>query len=140
MIPRPSPVMAATSGTWLVLTTAYAARMPGSDTAAASSDELRKSRRFILVLRCSKDGRFRTTSGVLAPWIVWVSCPVGLVARDRTPSAGIDARRHRAHGDAAFHRADTDTQVASDTLGVDHLRSEERRVGKECRSRWSRYQ
>jgi len=39
--------MAATSATLSVPTTAYAVRNPGTETAAASSEEFRKSRRFM---------------------------------------------------------------------------------------------
>src|SRR5262245_53777599 len=45
--------------------------------------------------------------------------PVGFLARDRAAGARIDARRHRTHGDALFHRTDADAQVAPDALGID---------------------
>ena len=40
---------------------------------------------------------------------------------------------------ATLHAAPSDTRVSMDTTVVLLARSEERRVGKECRSRWSPY-
>src|SRR5687767_15390721 len=46
-----------------------------------------------------------------------------------------------AHGSVRVEVADTGTGIAPENLQLifDPLRSEERRVGKECRSRWSPY-
>ena len=38
----------------------------------------------------------------------------------------------------AFESAETRETIAEDDVTI-HVRSEERRVGKECRSRWSPY-
>jgi len=39
----------------------------------------------------------------------------------------------------AFDPTGSNARCGSDVLSVNELRSEERRVGKECRSRWSPY-
>jgi len=49
----------------------------------------------------------------------------------------------RAFGDAYFNLlrrgADGSLRMSTDHWRLDEARSEERRVGKECRSRWSPY-
>src|SRR2546426_5012499 len=48
------------------------------------------------------------------------------------------ADHNRAHDRVAIFRAGADDYLLK-PLDLDELRSEERRVGKECRSRWSPY-
>ena len=69
----------------------------------------------------------------VAIWAVWVAgCAKG-PAEDSLPAPG-------KHADAAANRW-IHSQMKDQYLYNDHIarRSEERRVGKECRSRWSPY-
>src|SRR5438309_9909807 len=50
-------------------------------------------------------------------------------------SLGFDGMRRYSERD----QLRVDARLACERLGNGHLRSEERRVGKECRSRWSPY-
>src|SRR3712207_3077169 len=72
------------------------------------------------------------------------TAPVGLPATIRklssyelTPSfqAGIDAEKPLTHGVGVL----VGLHIENKGMNVDAQRSEERRVGKECRSRWSPY-
>ena len=65
-------------------------------------------------------------------WTLLVSTPVSVLA---ALAATRLVRESRAHGNTRY---DVPGALTS-TLGLTGLRSEERRVGKECRSRWSPY-
>jgi len=65
------------------------------------------------------------------------------VPSDRTGFVGvgswIERRARVAPADVAVIAADRSVTYAQLALRIRRLRSEERRVGKECRSRWSPY-
>src|SRR2546426_3606012 len=69
--------------------------------------------------------------------------PGGAVGRSEGSAAGERARAVRGPTAAPLHRpgarASAGGAAARRTDGVARSRSEERRVGKECRSRWSPY-
>ena len=62
----------------------------------------------------------------------------GNMIDDIAPRKNVFVRHPVANLDVLFIVAST-TQPVPSTLVLDKLRSEERRVGKECRSRWSPY-
>src|SRR5256884_2832245 len=83
--------------------------------------------------RCSRDWSSDVCSSDLLPFLDQIEERQALVAvvlgdRDDQAQVGLDHPRLRLH------------VALLDLLGqLDLLRSEERRVGKECRSRWSPY-
>src|SRR3989441_11948356 len=82
--------------------------------------------------------RVRKSSAVRPTYLAWSFgsrlAPAGRQA-DAQPVASTDAR-----GQATRPRTGADVNDAALRLGsLAHQRSEERRVGKECRSRWSPY-
>ena len=58
---------------------------------------------------------------------------------EQSPNADFLIKAAAAGMDAAYLLTGQRGHVTSNTLTDDQLRSEERRVGKECRSRWSPY-
>src|ERR1035437_6480371 len=52
-------------------------------------------------------------------------------------SLGQTAPHYRASASGGTAPPEVPARLATNSLQSDHLRSEERRVGKECRSRWS---
>ena len=59
----------------------------------------------------------------------------GLIGRPEIPI--VDKTSDELFAVADFFTRDTAALLASETVNVNGIRSEERRVGKECRSRWS---
>src|SRR2546425_8299825 len=63
---------------------------------------------------------------------------VFIVIGERRNDTNVHKAPERLEGKRLFQRA-SDTDVQAAFLNALHPRSEERRVGKECRSRWSPY-
>ena len=79
--------------------------------------------------------------GVFGKKILDVGCGGGILAesmaREGADVTGLDMGAEPLQVARWKHMGVTADQLAGDA--VDHSRSEERRVGKECRSRWSPY-
>ena len=79
-----------------------------------------------------------------ASWRVWgLACMLVCVAASVCSAAGFSIYEWSARGntldETLVGRANDPSALAYNPAGITSSRSEERRVGKECRSRWSPY-
>src|SRR3989475_792233 len=91
-----------------------------------------------------RHGAYSVTDALPSSWNpTWVSCLSREFRRALSPSAPPVAGPGTATASITLAANDTVTCTFTDTkrgqIVVDKVRSEERRVGKECRSRWSPY-